>query len=660
MLAPFRNTLSQLGNWKIRWKILAVVLPPVIIPLLLVGGVIGYVAKQQAYLGITRSSEADLDHMAQFTLDLLSAHYQQLEVYKEDKRRTVKKNLATLVTFARNWVASAQDQYLKGQLTLAEAQQEAKQALKSVNIAETGYIYAMTSNGDLVAHIAQEGGNIADAQDENGRLFIREMIAKARNARPNEVLYINYPWRNETLGDAHPREKVVAYQYFAPWDWIIAAGGYLDETYDDVAFEKRAFTELKDKILSKRVGETGYIYTMTTNGRLTIHPFQEGANIYDERDGNGRYFIREMTQRKNGWIHYPWQNAGDPAPRMKIVRYLYFQPWDWIVAVGSYEDEFYRQADEIQGHIVISVALFTCLVGLGATLLVFYASKKLTEPIAHLLTAIREVKRGRLDVELSVNSSDELGELAEDFNLMTRVLRQNKEMEANLAQQSKMASLGVLSSGVAHEINNPLGVILGYAAYLEGKMNPDDANLKYIQEIKRESKRCKNIVQDLLSYARVPKPTLRTTDLNELLDQIVDFAANHTDLDNMRIERDFDPRLPPLPVDSDQVRQVAINLMLNAGAAMADGGHLLVKTTLAGNGQAYLIFQDNGAGIPSENLDKVLEPFFTTKSRGTGLGLAITKTIIEQHHGAIQIDSQIGVGTTVTVSLPITRDGGPL
>lgn len=158
MLAPFRNTLSQLGNWKIRWKILAVVLPPVIIPLLLVGGVIGYVAKQQAYLGITRSSEADLDHMAQFTLDLLSAHYQQLEVYKEDKRRTVKKNLATLVTFARNWVASAQDQYLKGQLTLAEAQQEAKQALKSVNIAETGYIYAMTSNGDLVAHIAQEGG----------------------------------------------------------------------------------------------------------------------------------------------------------------------------------------------------------------------------------------------------------------------------------------------------------------------------------------------------------------------------------------------------------------------------------------------------------------------------------------------------------------------
>jgi two-component system NtrC family sensor kinase len=221
-----------------------------------------------------------------------------------------------------------------------------------------------------------------------------------------------------------------------------------------------------------------------------------------------------------------------------------------------------------------------------------------------------------------------------------------------------MASLGVLSSGVAHEINNPLGVILGYAAYLEGKMDESDPNLKYIQEIKRESKRCKNIVQDLLSYARVPKPIPATTDINALLDQIVDFAANHTDLDNVTIDKAFAPQLPLLQVDSDQLRQVAINLLLNAGAAMADGGRLIVKTALADD-HVQLIFQDSGTGIAPDHLEKIFEPFFTTKSRGTGLGLAITKTIVEQHQGTIRIASQLGQGTTVTVSLPVAREDIP-
>ncbi len=122
------------------------------------------------------------------------------------------------------------------------------------------------------------------------------------------------------------------------------------------------------------------------------------------------------------------------------------------------------------------------------------------------------------------------------------MLQRNRELETSLAQQGKMASLGVLSSGVAHEINNPLGVILGYAAYLEKKLPEDDPNFHYIHEIKRESKRCKKIVQDLLSYARTPQPELAPTDLNQLLDQIVDFAANHTDLFGVKIVRDFDPQ----------------------------------------------------------------------------------------------------------------------
>jgi two-component system NtrC family sensor kinase len=302
------------------------------------------------------------------------------------------------------------------------------------------------------------------------------------------------------------------------------------------------------------------------------------------------------------------------------------------------------------------MGILTFVVGSCAVILVFFVSKFLTDPIQRLMAGVREVKRGRLDTQLAVTASDELGELAADFNRMTEVLRKNKELEASLAQQNKMASLGVLSSEVAHEINNPLGVILGYAAHLESKMDPDDPGFKYIQEIKRESKRCKNIVQDLLSYARVPKPVLEETDINALLEQIVDFAAHHTDMDAVNIVTTFDSQLPRLWVDGDQIRQVAMNLMLNAGAAMPEGGRLVMGTAAGENGRVHITFQDSGSGISPENLEKIFEPFFTTKARGTGLGLAITRTIVEQHGGKIEVASEVGEGTTVTVSLPAHRE----
>ncbi len=481
------------------------------------------------------------------------------------------------------------------------------------------------------------------------------MCEAAVRARPGEVLFIMYPWRNEVLGDRFPRKKVVAYRYFKEWDWIIAAGSYIDETYEDTSFEHRSFEELKSKIKGKMVGDTGYIFCMDGKGNLIIHPDKEGTNIFDSRDFNGHYFIREMCSNKRGWIRYPWKNVNDRSPRMKIVRYEYFKPWDWVVAVGSYEDEFYREANKIKGRITASMIILTFFICAGSVGLVFFASKILTDPINHMMDVIRKVKRGHLDERMEITTSDELGELAGAFNRMTAIIKHNKEMEANLAQQGKMASLGILSSGVAHEINNPLGVILGYASYLEGKLNENDPNFKYVHEIKRESKRCRKIVQDLLSYARMPKPSMEETDINVLLEQIVDFAANHTDMHHVTVEKDFRPDLPLIMADGDQMRQVAINLILNAGAAMQSGGRLAVRTDMNKDGYVCMIFTDNGSGIPAENLESIFEPFFTTKPRGTGLGLAITRQIVEQHHGRIQIESEVGTGTTVTVLLPVDQ-----
>jgi two-component system, NtrC family, sensor kinase len=502
-----------LKKLKLRWKLLSLVLPLVIIPLIIVAALIGYIANHQAYLGVTQTSKDDLQHMVSFTIDLLDAHHQH---YRDE--------------------------------------------------------------------VHQKTVSAADERDS------------------------------------------------------------------------QAFAALKKKIKDKKVGDTGYIFCMDSTGTLTIHPDAEGTNIIDARDSSGFPFIKEMCKKKSGWIRYPWKNVGSTTPRMKIVHYEYFQPWDWIVAVGSYEDEFYREANKIKEHIVFSMVLLILVVGTVAIVLVFRASSLFTRPISHMIEVIRKVKRGNFEEKMLVEGQDELAEMAGAFNRMTDIIRHNKEMEASLAQQGKMASLGVLSSGVAHEINNPLGVILGYAGYIEGKMSEDDPNYKYIHEIKRESKRCKKIVQDLLSYSRTPRPSLELVDLNRLLTQIVDFATNHTDMRGVIITSEFAPALPQVMLDGDQMRQVAINLILNAGGAMPEGGRLTVRTEQCDAEHVQIAFIDSGCGISPESIEKIFEPFYTTKERGTGLGLAITRQIIEQHHGKIAIESTPGKGTTVRVTLPIEHE----
>ncbi len=648
--------IKTFKNLKIRIKLLVIILPLVVLPIFLLGGMIGYIATQQAYDGLTATSKADLDHMADFTLNLLDSHHRQFEVYREEKKVIVQREMKALVNLAYTLINQQQIQSEQGNINRSKTQDAARNSFKQVSIGSSGYLFALTSKGTLTVHPAREGENIIAEQDENGHYFIRELTERAINSKPGEVLYAIYPWRNEKLGDKHPRNKIVAFRYCPKWDWIVAAGGFLDETYDDPEFEKNSMATLAQQIKSKKVGKTGYIYCMSSAGTMQIHPHAEGQNLLSVQDTSGNAFIAEMTKNKNGWIRYPWQNSGEKKARMKIVRYRYYEPWDWIVAVGSYEDEFYQPANDLKWRIAKYVFLLPLIIGIIAVSLVFMAAKILTNPIQKMTTVIRRVKQGRLDEQMPVENRDELGELAISFNRMTQMLQKNKEMEAALAQHGKMASLGVLSSGVAHEINNPLGVILGYAGYLEKKIPEDDPNHTFIHEIKRESKRCKKIVQDLLSYSRTPKPILEPTDITRLLRQIIDFASNHTDLYHVTIEQHLATDIPMIAADADQLRQVAINLLLNAGSASPQGATITVNANVEDERYVRIEFIDEGEGIAAENLEKIFEPFFTTKARGTGLGLAITKQIIDMHQGKISIDSESGMGTTVTMLLPFKRE----
>jgi len=236
--------------------------------------------------------------------------------------------------------------------------------------------------------------------------------------------------------------------------------------------------------------------------------------------------------------------------------------------------------------------------------------------------------------------------------------RELKEAQAQLIQSEKLASIGQLAAGVAHEINNPLGVMLGFSQVILKKLPEDDPLRKPLVSIEREGLRCKKIIQGLLDFSRRSTPALQPMNLNDALEAACEFIEHQITLDNIQVIKGLTPELPPIRADGNQLQQVFVNLIINAYQAMSQGGELRITTRAVGD-QVQAIFADTGAGIPAEVLKHIFDPFFTTKEvgKGTGLGLSVSYGIIESHGGKIEVESQVGVGTTFIVTLPADHKG---
>ena len=249
--------------------------------------------------------------------------------------------------------------------------------------------------------------------------------------------------------------------------------------------------------------------------------------------------------------------------------------------------------------------------------------------------------------------------------LEERVKQRTEElMKTNqaLLQSEKMSAVGQLAAGVAHEINNPLGVILGFAQGLVRRLAPNDPTELPLKSIERESMRCKQLVQDLLTFSRASKTEKEEVDINQAVEGALSLITAQTKVKNIRLVKELKEGLPKLFSNSSQIQQVIINLSNNAIDAMsaAGSGTLTVRTQqtkLETKDMIQIQISDTGQGIPKEIQSKVFEPFFTTKEvgKGTGLGLSLVFEIVQKHEGRIVIDSQPGAGTTMNVFLPMRK-----
>jgi two-component system NtrC family sensor kinase len=350
-----------------------------------------------------------------------------------------------------------------------------------------------------------------------------------------------------------------------------------------------------------------------------------------------------------------------------------------ILYVGMLEKPYIDTTNQVMLSFAGIASLFAVLL----LVILYFSTNRIINPLSKMVVATQEIAKGDLSHKVEINSEDEIGYLAKSFNKMTEDLKtanekllewgktlekkvaertkELREIQASLIQSEKLASLGKLAAGVAHEINNPLGGILIYSHLLLEDTEKNSPRYDNLKRIVRETSRCKNIVKGLLEFARPKEPVMSYIRINDIVERSLAFFETQALFQNIKIKKNYSSNLPKITADKDQLYQVFINILLNAAEAMEGNGTLTLSSVSDKDGKyIHILFTDTGPGIKEEDEQSLFEPFFTTKEvgKGTGLGLAISYSIIRKHEGTITVSSQVGKGTTFTVRLPIKSKKG--
>ena len=331
-----------------------------------------------------------------------------------------------------------------------------------------------------------------------------------------------------------------------------------------------------------------------------------------------------------------------------------------ILYVGILEQKYV----DINRQTVLVFLTITLVAALVSMILSYWISRRISVPIQKLVSASGEVARGNLNAKVEVKSNDELGELANTFNSMASALKERDERlkeftRSKIMESERLAIIGQLAAGVAHELNNPLQGIVTYSHLLLETMPNEEWSKGNLEKIVTQANRCRDIVRGLLDFSRQRKPNKTLYDVNKVLRECVSLLENQALFHNIQIKDALDPKLPMTVIDPSQIERVFMNIIINAAEAM-DGKGLLALTTRLDPVEHFIDvkFTDTGPGITKENLERIFSPFFTTKDagHGVGLGLAISYGIVREHKGTILVESEVGKGTTFTVRIPVTEE----
>ena len=322
----------------------------------------------------------------------------------------------------------------------------------------------------------------------------------------------------------------------------------------------------------------------------------------------------------------------------------------------------YLTARQLLSDLVIIGLIIVFIAAISAVVV----SRKFNAPLESLSAAGRKIAKGDFDGEVDIKSRDEIGQLADSFNNMANELlereRSLKSAQLALVQSEKMAAVGTLSAGLAHEVKNPLSAVLGYAQLAKRKLSQPDVIKKHLDIIENETRRCNEIIGNLMQFSRQEKGEFTDVTINEVVEKSVGIVDHQLGLKNVHVNMKLAPDIPEIIGNSNQLQQVLMNLAINAQQAMEPDGGTVDIATYFDNDNVYIRVSDTGPGISEEVVEKIFEPFFTTKAagEGTGLGLSVTYGIIRDHNGDIRVEKADSGGARLVIALPlhVTREPG--
>jgi signal transduction histidine kinase len=325
----------------------------------------------------------------------------------------------------------------------------------------------------------------------------------------------------------------------------------------------------------------------------------------------------------------------------------------WRLIAEVPESEALGQLRQLRALSIIMEVLLVAFVVMAA----WTVARDIVAPLRRLVDATRRVARGDLRVRVAASEEDELGELGQSFNEMTSALADTTARVSELHQReigraSQLATVGELATGVAHEIKNPVVGVSHGLDMIRRHVGDDPALTPIMDEMARQLARVRGALQELLTFARPSTPTMAPVNGNALVARAIRLLQPAAEGSGVRIVVESNPDLPLFSADEAMLHQALVNLLINAVQATPSGGRITVATQAA-DGHVEIAVADTGRGIAASALKLVFKPFFTTRHTGTGLGLPITREIAQRHGGEVKLESQEGVGTTVTLRIPI-------
>lgn len=460
---------------------------------------------------------------------------------------------------------------------------------------------------------------------------------------------------------------------------------YVDQIIHDVANQEgidrvRVLSNEGRVVFSTRPSEIGQmvdpnaadcsLHCLQTESPVDHAPASQRTWTFKTPDGQSRLGSMDVVRNEPSCYNAACHHHSRDTPVLGVLNIDY--------SLGGINRELGASTLGIAGFSLGFIVIASLSVG-------FFVHRLVYVPLRDLESGAQRLSAGNLDQPIPVRSNDEFGKLAASFNDMTDALRNSRaelrdwahtleqkvekrtqelrRAQAETVRGEKLASVGLLASGVAHELNNPLTGILTFSHLVRQKMPQGSPDAEDMDLVIRETKRCAAIIKRLLDFAREKAPEKKFADLNQVIEDTVRLVERPAHLRDIEITTDLDRTLPPVWIDADQIKQVVMNMLVNAQHAVEEKGSIAIRTRRASSVQSaesaptvVISIVDTGCGIPEENLRRIFDPFFTSKEvgKGTGLGLSVSHGIIEAHGGRIEVESKVGEGSTFRVFLPLT------